>query len=63
MTEDEIKLRAQPLTDTDLQDKQAGMNTLCFIMQGFSRELAMIHQSGNSKKLEIPQKLKCKTYF
>nr|XP_022338684.1 uncharacterized protein LOC111134145 isoform X2 [Crassostrea virginica] len=24
MTEDEIKLRAQPLTDTDLQDKQAG---------------------------------------
>lgn len=24
MTEDQIKLRAQPLTDTDLQDKQTG---------------------------------------
>ena len=24
LTEDEIKRRAQPLTDTDLQDKQAG---------------------------------------
>ena len=59
MTEDEIKLRAQPLTDTDLQDKQAGMNTLCFITQGLSRKIALIHQEN----LEITKKLKCKTYF